>query len=187
MLAVNFITNHKLGSKLSPIETVELAIEINVIKSKIDRWIVFHSVKDFQPDRWRQLHDGLPLGMHALNEDSCYLEIEEFATAVLELSACPREKMESFLSTNTGKVIGTATWKLDMPVVESLGDLTELQLTFMVTSLDKYTGEWRKEGSGKIEDVLKKLNFKPQVKFDDAQVDLLKRLEGAKKAKEEKK
>ena len=184
MEAVNLIIAHRLGDKMEPLKAVELAIEVNGIRSDVNSWIVYHAVKDFQPPRWRQEKDGLPLGMHAMREDQCALEIDSFAMAVLDLSTCPRGKMESFLSTKDGKVVGMATWKLDMPLIENLGDVTELQLQFLSTSLDKYTGEWKAEQSDSTSEALKKLKFKPVVKFDGAQLDIIKRLDEAKKAKE---
>jgi hypothetical protein len=183
MEAVNLITAHRLGDRMEPLKAVELAIEVNGMRSDINSWIVYHAVKDFQPPRWRQEDGGLPLGMHALREDACALEIDGFATAVLDLSTCPRGKMESFLSTKDGKVVGMATWKLDMPLIENLGDVTELQLQFLSTSLDKYTGEWKAEKSDSTTEALKKLKFKPTVKYDGAQLDIIKRLDEAKKAK----
>lgn len=181
MAAVNFITAHRFNEKATPIETVALALEVNQIRSDINAWIVYHAVKDFQPPRWRQENNGFPLGIHALHEDACTLEIDDFAREVLNLSVCPSGKMESFLKTKDGKTVGMATWKLDMPIIENLGDITELQLEFLCTSLDKYTGEWKKEGTSDVVEAMKKLNFKPVMKYDQAQLDIIAKLDAKRK------
>jgi hypothetical protein len=187
MEAVNLITSHRLGDKMEPLKAVELAVEVNGMRSDINSWIVYHAVKDFQPPRWRQEKDGLPLGMHAMREDACVLEIDSFAASVLDLSTCPRGKMESFLSTRDGKVVGMATWKLDMPIIENLGDVTELQLQFLSTSLDKYTGEWKAEKSDSVAEAMKKIKFKPNVKYDEKQLDIIKQLDNVKNERRAKK
>jgi hypothetical protein len=183
MEATNFITTYRLGGPMDGLKTVELAMEVNSIRSVVNAWIVYHAVKDFQPPRWRQVKDGLPLGIQALHEDACCLEIDTFARQVLALSVCPRGRMESFLKTGDGKVIGTAIWKLDMPLVQNLGDLTELQLSFLSTSLDKYTNEWKQEEGADVAQALKKLDFKPTMQYDKAQLDIIAKLDEARKAK----
>lgn len=182
--AVNFITMHRMGDKITPIQTVELAMEINSIRSIINSWIVYHAVKDFQPPRWRQEQDGLPLGIHAMQEDACSLEIDAFAAEILELSTSPSDRMDSFLETADGKTLGIATWKLDIPLLENLGDVTELQLKFMSTSLDKYTGEWKSEISSTVEDAMRKVHFRPEFRYDNAQLDIIARLDAIKKGEQ---
>lgn len=187
MGAVSFITMHRLGEAMDGMKTVELAMEVNEIRSCINTWIVYHATKDFQPSRWRQVNEGIPLGIHAMREKTCCLEIDQFAKEILDLSVCPRGKMESFLKTKDGRVIGIAVWKLDMPLIDNLGDLTELQLSFLSTSLDKYSGEWKDEEAKDLSTALKKLEFRPVVRYDDAQLDIIARLDQAKKEREGKK
>jgi len=185
--AVEFLTKHKFPHEEDAAATVETALEISIILDELDKWIIYHAAKDFQPPRWRQLEKGIPLGIHAMSEDSCCLEINKFADAVVELSECPDGKMESFLKTENGKTIGIATWRLDIPIIQELGDLTSLQLTFMVHSLDKYNGEWKDAGHSTIESAMKELNFKPNFQMDRDQLDLMARLDKAKTSKGERK
>jgi hypothetical protein len=175
--AVKFATNFRFEKKEDSVETIEMLLEINQIRHEMNKWIVFHSVKDFQPDYFRKVHDDdIPLGIHAFNEERNCLEIEEFAKVVLDLSCAPRGDVQSVLETSSGEVIGAAIWKLNYELVEKVEDLTDVQLYFIIETYNKYTGEVEKEKGG-LKRFMEKINFKPvMTSMTQEQTDIVKRL-----------
>ncbi|PNX48631.1 MAG: hypothetical protein BV459_01935 [Thermoplasmata archaeon M11B2D] len=174
--AVKFATMFRFEKKEEVIETVEMLLEVNSIRHEMNKWIVYHSVKDFQPDYFNHVKNGIPLGIHAFNEEQCCLEIEEMAKEILDLSCAPRGDARAVLETASGDVIGTAIWKMDYQLVEKVEDLTDVQLYFIIETYNKYTGETEKE-KGDLKRFMEKMNFKPVVtEMTNEQRDIIKRL-----------
>jgi len=174
--AVKFATMFRFEKKEEDVDTLEMLLEVNQIRHKMNKWIVYHAVKDFQPDYFKKEENEIPLGIHAFNEEGCCLEIEEFAKAVLDISCAPRGDVKAVLETPSGDVMGTAVWKLDYNLVEKIEDLTDVQLYFIIETYNKYTGKSEEE-KGDLKEFMQKINFKPVVtKMTDEQKDLIKRL-----------
>lgn len=176
MGAVKFATMFRFERKEENVDTLEMLLEVNEIRHEMNKWIVFHAIKDFQPDYFRKEENEIPLGIHAFNEESCCLEVEELAKAVLDLSCAPRGDIRSVLETSSGEIMGTAIWKMDYQLVEKVENLTDAQLFFIIETYNKYTGSTDTE-KGDLKKFMDKINFKPVLtEMTPEQTDIIKQL-----------
>jgi hypothetical protein len=180
--AVRFVTNYRTTGKEDPVDIMSTILEINEMRVAMNRWTVYHGVKDFQPEDWRLLYDGIPLGVRALSDPRCFLEVDKLAVAIMRLSNAPRESMKSVLTSEAGEQLGEAYWNLDYPLVERLGDLTDIQLSFIVESYDVLERKRKSEKHDDVKEALEHYHMKPIItNYNEAQLDIIRKLEEAKK------
>ena len=97
----------------------------------IDYWIVYYGVKDYQelefqaPDK-----NGHPTGFNIIRK---MRHIHEIASKILNYSYQPREVIQEIIKSEEGKLIGTVTFSLNVPLAEA-SEMTKLQRDFLILS-----------------------------------------------------
>jgi len=103
--------------------------------NEMNVWIVYHAVKDFQPEEWQHVDEfATPLGIYMLKYPESYLEVSAFADEVMSFTVRPTEELTTFLKTKDGTALAEAVWKLKVPITDELWKLTDIQLSFLVQS-----------------------------------------------------
>lgn len=143
--------------------SLELLEEIDTMWEEMDYWICFHALKDFQPEEWKTPDENsIPLGIRIMKDPNSYLEFHDLADKIMTYSWRPRNVVRSVIKTKAGKQIATAYWNLDWKLAETLRDLTDLQIKFVLESYGISKDPEKEEKSyDTMEDLMKDLNFKP--------------------------
>lgn len=156
--------------------TPELIDEVSRMYDEINKWIVYHAVKDFQPEEWQHSRDSIPLGIHLLESPHCCLEIDEFAEEVLLFSVMPKSEMRSFIESKSGDILAEAYWRLKYPLTDKMWELTGLQVKFISESSRYLKKKHKAENLDKFLRNEGKKPLKPMTKEDVNLVEKLERI-----------
>lgn len=101
----------------------------------IDYWVVYHAMKDFQDEWFRQpnFETDIPKGFEKVKEMQ---EIHKIASFVYDTSFQPKEVIEKIFSDESGREIAYCVFYLKVPLCE-ISDLTRLQRSYLLYAKGK--------------------------------------------------
>jgi len=109
--------------------------ELRKYYDSIDYWIVYHAMKDFQDEWFRQpdFETDIPKGFEKIKEMQ---EIHKIAAFVYDTSYQPREVIEKIFKDKYGREVAYCVFYLKVPLAD-IPDLTKLQRDYLLYSKGK--------------------------------------------------
>lgn len=121
---------------------------------KIDYWVVYHGMKDFQPEEFRQPNyddfNEFPNGFYIVQDME---DVHKIANLILNASYRNEEVIKQIFSDEMGREVAIKVTYLKQPLGK-IGDLTKLQEKYLIYS----EGHLQKilKGEAKKSDILRK-------------------------------
>ncbi len=120
------IVNIKLGKFKIVHELKEVAPEmfINIDKfdSEIEYWIVYHAMKDFRDKSF------------TIDDVRNMRYVHDMAKFVLAMSSAPKSVVLDIVRTRDGVELGRTLHQFNVPIVDRVNDMTDLQHEFLIWS-----------------------------------------------------
>lgn len=122
----------------------DLYKELHDFYNEVDYWIVFFSMKDFQPEdfsfpdfgnqfaeEFDDYDEMIPKGYYIIKKMEHIHNISRFITST---STKPREVIREIIKSSSGRILASIHYKFHVPISDELWKLTPLQSNFIILS-----------------------------------------------------
>ena len=103
----------------------ELYANIDKFDAEIEYWMVFYSMKDFRDDSF------------TIDDVRKMRYVHEMARFILDMSSAPRDVVLEIIKTPEGEELAKIIYQYNVPLVNEVRDLTDLQHEFLIWSHPK--------------------------------------------------
>jgi len=124
-------------SLIKPQDKIEVSnkklAELKKYFDRLDYWIVYYGMKDFQDLDFQKLEREFPKGIKIVQQMQ---HIHKMATKILTFSYQPKEIIEEIVRDEEGEIVASIVFNLNVPLSELAG-MTKLQRDFLILSKTK--------------------------------------------------